>query len=66
MAKYLITWDAGCGENQDEVEATTQEEAQDIAYEAWKQEAESQAEYDAKPMTAELADEYGFNFEEEE
>ena len=64
--KYLITWNAGYGQCEESVDADTQEDALEDAYEAWLDAVQSEAEYDAKPMTAELAEEYGLDFEEDE
>ena len=45
MNTYLIYWNCGYGENTEEVEANSVEEAQEMAYEAWLQDAESNGEY---------------------
>lgn len=63
MPKYLIEWNAGYGYNRDVVEASHIDEAQEIAYREWKDEAESNAEYAAQPLTQEIADEHGFEYE---
>ena len=64
--KCLITWNSGYGQCEDVVDAATQEAAVEYAGEAWNGAVQSEAEYDAKPMTAELAEEYGLDFEEDE
>lgn len=43
--KYIIKWNAGYGDSFEEVEARTEEEALMIAYEAWREEAENNADY---------------------
>jgi hypothetical protein len=43
--KYLITWNAGYGDTYDIVEAKDLDDADKMAYEEWKDEAETQAKY---------------------
>ena len=57
MKKWIITWNAGYGPSSEVVEAKTLEDAEEIAYEQWKEEALSEAEYEAVPYTKELAEE---------
>ncbi len=57
MAKFIIRWDAGCGESCEVVEADSLEEAEALAYEQWMEEAETQAQYSAVPYTKETAEE---------
>jgi hypothetical protein len=45
MPKYLIYWNAGYGRTEEEVEADTYDEAQDLAYDAAREEFESNCEY---------------------
>jgi len=45
MPKYIISWNAGYGKDYDTVEAETEEKACEEAYERWKEDVESQAEY---------------------
>lgn len=66
MTKYLITWNAGCGENWEVVEAKSDAEAQSMAYESWREEAESNSDYDARVLTQDLAEDYGVEDDEEE
>lgn len=56
--KYLIMFDAGYGETYDEIEADSLDEADKIAYECWRDEAESAANYWAKEMTDQLREDY--------
>jgi hypothetical protein len=65
MPTYLIRWNAGFGEMIDEVEADNEEEAEKVACEAWREDAENNAEYSADLMTEELADDYGFDWNPE-
>lgn len=51
--KYLITWDVGYGTNFDTIEADTFEEAEEMAYECWREDAESNANYSAEIWTEE-------------
>lgn len=50
MPRFLLTWDAGYGPSTEEVEADNQEDANQMAYEAWREEAESNAKYTATPL----------------
>jgi len=45
MKKYIIEWDCGYGPTSAEVEAETEDQAMEAAYEAWKDDAESNASY---------------------
>jgi len=53
MAYYLIKHDCGFGEIASIVEAESEEEAVNIAYEAWREDAENSAEYSAELATFE-------------
>ncbi|MEO1658138.1 MAG: hypothetical protein AAFR65_10470 [Pseudomonadota bacterium] len=55
MPKFIISWDAGYGERADIVEAKDQDDADMAAYQAWREDAESEASYGAEPYTDELA-----------
>ena len=60
MMKYIIRWSFGAqGDNYQVIEADTEEEADNAAYEAWRDDAESQADYEAMDYTEELAEDYG-------
>lgn len=54
--KYIITWDIGFGENAEIVEAKDKKEARKIAYDRWRDDAENEANYNAKDYSEELAD----------
>jgi hypothetical protein len=45
MPKYIIKWDAGYGEEFEEVEAENEKAATICAYECWKDDIESTAKY---------------------
>ena len=45
MKKYIIKYDCGDGPNYEEIEAKNEEEALKVAYEAWREDAEWQADY---------------------
>lgn len=47
MPKYKISWDAGFGESTQIVDADDQEHADLIAHDAWRDEAEANADYSA-------------------
>lgn len=64
--KWIITYNAGYGDQHDIVEAKTKEEADQAAYDAWCEEAESYAEYGAEPYDKETAVGLGLEDEEEE
>ena len=57
--KYLIKWNVGYGDSTDVVEADSYDEAHNMAYEEWREESESQADYSAEVLTQELAENYG-------
>ena len=59
MRKYIIRWNAGYGDSYDVVEAESLEFADKDAYEAWRDEVESNADYEAMEYTDELAEDYG-------
>ena len=60
--KYIITWDYGYGTNYDVVEAVDYKEAEKIAYEQWREGAESIADYGVEgEATEELLEEYGLD-----
>ncbi len=64
MEKFIIIWNTGYGDNAEVFEAETLEEAQAAAYEAWREDAECQAEYQAHPYTADLASDHDLDEEE--
>jgi len=57
MAKYIIRWNAGYGDSYEVIDAESQEKADIQAYEQWREETESNADYDASEYTKELAEE---------
>lgn len=61
--KYLISWNVGYGDAYEVVDVESEDEAGEAAYEAWKEDAESNADYSAEPLTKELAEEHGFEDE---
>jgi len=58
MPEYLIRWNTGYGNMHEVVEAESQEEANKIAYEIWREDVESEADYDAALLTDDLREEY--------
>lgn len=60
MPKFIQIINYGYGEEHDVIEAKNQKDADEYAYEAWKEGAESQAMYTSVPLTEETAEEYGF------
>ncbi len=61
---YLLTWNSGYGTGYAVSDAETHQEAIDEAYEMWKEEAESNSEYEAQELTLELCEEWGIDPEE--
>ena len=55
MRKVIITWNAGYGDSHQVIEAETQDIANEEAYERWREEAESNADYSAEPYSKKLA-----------
>lgn len=45
MKKYIISVNYGYGDEVEEIEAESMQEAEKVAYEVWREGAESQAEY---------------------
>lgn len=59
MKSYIIKWDCGCGPMYEEILAASEDEAQKAAYEAWREDAESQADYGVLgEATEELREDY--------
>ena len=57
--KYIIRWNCGYGDSYETIEAKDLDEATEEAYELWRDEAESNADYEAMEYTDELAEDYG-------
>jgi hypothetical protein len=57
VPKFIITWDTRFGPSSEVIEAADQEQANKFAYEAWRQQAEDNADYNAEPYTKERAEE---------
>ncbi len=57
--QFIIFWDAGYGECAEIVYAQNIEQATGLAFESWKEEAESAADYGALEYTEVRAEEYG-------
>jgi hypothetical protein len=55
MDKWTVQWDIGYGPDAEIIEAKDQDEADNIAYECWREAAEMNADYYAEPYTKELA-----------
>ena len=66
MKKYLIKWNSGYGDTTAVVEYETHKEANEHAYEEWRQEVENQADYSAELLTERNALDYGHVDELEE
>lgn len=58
MKKWIITWNSGYGDCHAEVEADNHDDAVMMAYESWKEDVESGADYRAEEYTEELAEDY--------
>ena len=63
MKWYIIKWDTGFGESYNVVQAESEEEADELAYEGWRDEIEGQANYWSAPFTREEAE--GLGLEDE-
>lgn len=59
MPKYILTWNAGYGDEHNTVEAENIETAEEIAYDWWLDSAETYASYSAKEYSKEEAEELG-------
>ena len=60
LKEYIIEWNAGYGDTHEKVEAENEKQAMEYAYERWKEEAESNAEYRVVgKYTEELGEDYG-------
>jgi len=60
MDKYIIMWDTGYGMNAMIVDATDSDDAQMQAYEQWREDAESQADYKALPLKGNEDEAYNY------
>ena len=63
MQKFIITWDTGYGDSHMIVEADDIDEANTIAYEYWREDAENNAKYSAEEYTKELAQDLNLEWE---
>ncbi len=63
MAKYLIQFNYGYGEETEVVEEDTLADAERYAYEQWREGAEMNADHSAKELTCEEARDYGYEDE---
>ena len=61
MKEYVIVWDAGYGQSVEVVQAENLKEAEEQAYECWREEAESQSTIFAQELTEEVAEQYGLD-----
>lgn len=59
MSKFIIRWNVGYGDEYEVVEARDLDEANYLSYEAWREEAESNADNEAMEYSEELAEELG-------
>lgn len=53
MPKFKIFWDAGYGESSEVVEAESEIHADNLAFERWKEEADSNSNYWSEPYEEE-------------
>jgi|TARA_Y100000034_G_scaffold113340_1_gene148262 hypothetical protein len=63
MTKYLLIADYGYGPEEEIIETDSYVEAQEQAYELWREGAESVASYEALELTQEVAENYGYEHE---
>ena len=59
MPRFIVRWDAGFGDCYVDIEADDYEDALKVAHDHWKEDVESQADFDAEEYTEEKAEEYG-------
>lgn len=64
MTKYIIRWDIGYGCSYKIVEADDEDEAQDLAYEQWREDAENSADYGILEYNEENCADYDLEWEE--
>ena len=58
MPKFILSWDCGYGSKDHAVvECENEEKAQELAYDRWRESAESNADYSVEPYSPERADE---------
>lgn len=58
---YLIKWNSVYGKNHEIIEAENQIQAEEIAYQFWKDDAESSANYSAEAITLDELENYGYD-----
>lgn len=58
MTKYIIRWDSVHGDMYDVVEADNKEEAYALAYKAWYESSQDNADYGVEEYTDELVTEF--------
>lgn len=63
MTQYITVVNYGYGDEIEVIDADSQEKADAVAYEIWKEGAEGQAEYKSVELNAETAEEFGVEFE---
>ena len=56
--RFLIRWNTGYGDNYEVVEAATEEAANEMAYAAWKEDAEANADYSVEDTPEEDWEDY--------
>lgn len=59
MPEFIIRWNAGYGEEYEAIKAKDLDEAEKYAYEQWREEVESNADFGAEPYSNKKAEEYG-------
>ena len=61
MPYYLIEYDYGTGAIGEVIEADDQKDAEQQAYEAWREGAEGEASYTAEPITHDNLENHGID-----
>ena len=56
--EYIIRWNYGDGDQYELVEADSISSAEEMAYEAWREDAEDRADFEAMEATDELKEDY--------
>lgn len=64
MGKFIVHWDTGYGASYAVLEADTKEDAEGLAYQSWREEAESNANYGVLEYTEDNCRDYDLEWEE--
>lgn len=65
MPKFIIRWNVGYGDNLEVVDANSETEARNLAYQSWREESENSADYGTLPYTQDNCEDYDLDWEDE-